>query len=152
MYSTETQAKNGFKTFMVTLVISLVLFGSLYYLLTGFSEEIDIESDAMSLETSTTTESNEEPAKEVAFDKSAVQGTTTSVFQEIEKKPVTAKPAYVLAGSTSEASESSVPSTGSETVFGIALATFSFAAAIFVIAFGPRKIALSEFEKEMSSL
>lgn len=147
MYS-EQQAKNGFKTFVVTLSISLLLFGALYYLITDFSSEIDIETSAKATET-------------VAY-KADVKGTSDySVFGEISEIPVDAQSGRVLAEhdettgdameameeDTEESTESTVPDTGSEQVIGAVLAMTFFSAAAYMLLVGPRKLALSKFEK-----
>jgi hypothetical protein len=154
MYSTEEQAKNGFKTFVVTLAISLVVFGGLYYLITGFSDEIDIEDTSASMEA------------DIAYKKTGVQGRTTSVFQEISEKPVNAHPAAVLAGAdeviTEESTESTttttatttstvVPGTGSETLIGTMLSISFFTLTAYTLFVGPRKFALKKFEEEITS-
>jgi len=145
MYS--DQAKNGFKTFVVTLSVSLLLFGALYYLITDFSSDIDIEDTSAGKPTT------------VAYDPSTVKGTTTqnSVFKDITETPVKTKPATVLAEAddttttTEETTESTVPDTGSETLIGTVLAMGFFSAAVYILVVGPRKFALAGFEKDMLS-
>lgn len=147
MYS-EQQAKNGFKTFVVTLSVSLLLFGALYYLITGFSQEIDIEGS------STPVAYNTAPATNTYYNASNenVKGTTTTVFSTIADKPVNARPATVLASATTaaESTESTVPNTGSNTLLGTIMAVGSFSAALYVLMLGPRKFALSGFEREIT--
>ena len=145
---TEQQAKSGFKTFVVTLSVSLLLFGALYYLITGFSQEIDIEDSSASTDGGETT---------VVYNASdankEVMGATTqsSVFGEIAQAPVNAHPETVLAaGVFAKTTESPVPATGSNTLLGITMAVASFSAAAYVLLIGPRKLALSGFEREIT--
>ena len=140
---TEQQAKGGFKTFVVTLSVSLLLFGALYYLITGFSQEIDIESPD-----TTTVVYN---ASDVENESVMGASTQNSVFSEIAQAPVNAQPATVLAaGDVAETTESTVPSTGSNTLLGVTMAIASFSAAAYVLLIGPRKLALSGFERDIT--
>ena len=144
MYS-EQQAKNGFKTFVVTLSISLLLFGALYYIITDFSSEIDIESSAKANDT-------------VAYIPE-VKGTSDySVFGGISEINVDATSGTVLAAGDTvedetvievaeESTESTVPDTGSEQVIGMVLAMGFFSATAYVLVAGPRKLALARFEE-----
>lgn len=60
------QAKNGFKTFLVTFGISLLVFGFFYYLLSGTPvENVTIESDSTAT-TGYTKTTTSEPTREVA--------------------------------------------------------------------------------------
>lgn len=139
MYS--QQQANGFKTFVATLSVSLLLFGALYYLITDFSNEVDIEDTA----------SKSGP---VAYDPAKVKGASTlSVFGEISEKPTKAQPSVVLAGTDTaeETTESTVPDTGSETLMGTVVAMGFFSATIYILLIGPRKFALAGFERDMTS-
>ena len=145
---TEQQAKGGFKTFVVTLSVSLLLFGALYYLITGFSQEIDIEDSSASVDGGETT---------VVYNASDVDekvmgaSTQTSVFGEIAQAPVNAQPATVLSShDVTETTESTVPVTGSNTLLGITMAVASFSATAYVLLIGPRKLALSGFERDIT--
>ncbi len=145
---TEQQAKSGFKTFVVTLSVSLLLFGALYYLITGFSQEIDIEDSSATFDGGKTT-----VVYNAADASEEVMGATTqsSVFGEIAEAPVDAQPATVLAaGDVAETTESTVPATGSNTLLGITMAVASFSAAAYVLLIGPRKLALSGFERDVT--
>lgn len=145
-------AKNGFKTFVLTLGISLLFFGLVYFLLnanTGVTETIDDAKLITSNEEvlGTTSEVAQEQVKEDV----PVEEKPT-VFGEIAKnKPIVAAPA-VLAGAT-QATQSTVPVTGSTSV------TVGFMAAVSLLAFsayimvkGPRKAALHSFERDVTRL
>ncbi len=155
----EAQAKNGFKTFIVTLSVSLVIFSAIYYLITDSTGNIDIEND-----------------NPVAFE---VKGASTeSVFKDISTKPTHADPAVLQAADTTEddtttgttedttedamlegttedtmedeTEEATVPDTGSETLVGTMMALGFFATAIYMLLAGPRKLALAEFEDKIT--
>lgn len=138
MYN-DQQAKNGFKTFVVTLSVSLLLFGALYYLITDFSTEIDIEDSSIG-KTETVAYTPQEVNVKGASDQN-------SVFSEISESPVDAQPSIVLAGAE-ESTEATVPDTGSEQIVGFAIAMGFFSIAIYVLLIGPRKFALIGFEKD----
>lgn len=144
----ETQAKNGFKTFVVTLSVSLVIFSALYYVINDTSSNVDIEEYQTSKD------------KTVAFETEVedVKGTTTkSAFGVLANTPPTEEP-QVLGGTDDttttdtttttedETSESTVPETGTETLFGTMLAVGMFSIALYFIVAGPRKFALANFE------
>jgi hypothetical protein len=137
-------AKNGFKTFVVTLSVSLLLFGALYYLITDFSSDVDIENTASKSGT-------------FAYDPiTTVKGSTTqnSVFGSIVEEPVKTQPAAVLAETdtitATETTESTVPDTGSETLIGTMISIGFFSAAVYILVVGPRKFAMAGFEKDMT--
>lgn len=149
----EYTAKNGFKTFVLTLGVSLLFFGLVYFLLnanTGESENID---DAKMNTTNeevlgTTTEAPQEQAKE----EEVKPEEKPTVFAEIAKiKPNVVAPA-VLAGAT-QTTQSTVPVTGTTSV------TLGFMSAVSLLAFsaytlvkGPRNAALKSFERDVTNL
>ena len=147
----EQQAKNGFKTFVVTLSVSLVIFCALYYLITGFSNEINIEDSTASSGVGNTTVVYK--PNEVA-ESEDVKGATTqaSVFNEIAQAPVGGQAATVLSehDETVETTESTVPETGSETMLGVIMTVAAFSAVAYFLLIGPRNLALSGFEKEIT--
>lgn len=141
----QQQAKNGFKTFMTTLVVALVVFGGIYY---AASSELQI---------------NDEPtdtgkATEVSYN---VRGTSdeNSIFGELNKTAP-----QVLAGTdvvdtttttetavtTEETQETTVPDTGSETLIGTVITLTAFSIATYFIVNNPRKFALNKFESNIT--
>ena len=148
MYN-EQQAKNGFKTFIVTLSVSLLLFGALYYVITDFSDKVDIES------------STTEAKNTLSYNSPEVKGTASySVFGEMTNNTVNEKSGVVLAETTEtdtttteteESTSATVPDTGSEQIAGMVLAVGSLSMAAYVLLVGPRKLALSAFEKDATS-
>ncbi|MBI2414301.1 hypothetical protein HYV31_00445 [candidate division WWE3 bacterium] len=147
----ETQAQNGFKTFVITLSISLVAFSAIYYLISDVSGNVDIENSEKAVvvqtpkqEVAGTTSSQDMAGGKLALD------TQPSVFSEISQKPVNAKTAVVgVLGAASESTQSSVPDTGSETLSGALLAGGFFAIALYLLMVGPRKLAIEGFENEI---
>lgn len=144
----ETQAKNGFKTFIITLCISLVAFSAIYYLVSDATGNVDIESIDKQNEQS----ANFEVKEQVAGTTSQANNETKqeTVFSEIAQKPTNAKStlanANTVLGAATETTQSTVPNTGSETLVGAALAGMFFSVAIYLLFIGPRKLALESFE------
>ena len=151
MYS-EQQAKNGFKTFVVTLSVSLVLFGALYYLVTDYPEEIDIETASVTKEDEVAYNGDktaEFAVKGISDKATSENSDEDTVFGKINQQAVNAQPSVVMAGAE-ESTESTVPDTGSEQVLGIAMSMVFFSGALYILLTGPRKFALSGFEKDMT--
>jgi len=130
------QAKNGFKTFVATLAISLAVFGAAYYFLTDISGTADIEAE------------NQTKKEDVV----AYKTDTDNLFKTLNTTKVDTIPA-VLSGAdvveSTEATEATVPDTGSETMIGTILALGAFSAAVYFVIANPRKFALTGFEKEL---
>jgi len=139
--SNTYQAKSGFKSFVLTLSLSLVIFSALYYVVTDMSKEVDIEK--------------EEEQNKVTVN------TEDSIFKRLSEQTSNNREGTVLAGAETaggtpstldtaeETTESTVPDTGSNTFMGIATGFILLTAALYMIINGPRKLALSEFEKDV---
>ena len=159
-------AKNGFKTFILTLSISLIVFSVVYYLVTNSGGDTSsapyqastapvmtesFPSDALALESGT-----EQVAGTSDFSTSS---TNSSVFGEIVDKPVDVVPVdagVVLAGATSSpttqttGSGSAVPETGVVGITaGLLVSLVFFLTGMYYIASNPRKSALGGFEKKI---
>lgn len=160
----ETQAQNGFKTFVITLGISLIAFSAIYYLVSDVSGNVDIESKtekAVVVQTpkqevaGATVQSQPTPNAQLAAQPNTVPAPTPavaqpSVFNEISQKPVNAKPMVTsVLGAATETTQSTVPNTGSETLIGTLLAGGFFSIALYLLMVGPRKLAIEGFENEM---
>lgn len=143
------QAKNGFKSFVVTLFVSLIIFGALYYLITGASGTTNIESYSAVTETEMVANNSNEDKSQVWYDGKNVKGVGSerSYFGDLVDTPVDDAAPKVLAGAD-ESTESTVPDTGSNTLAGTILVLVSFSIALYAILVFPRKFALSGFEKE----
>lgn len=165
MITKQEQAKNGFKTFIITLSVSLVIFSSIYYLLGNFTNKVDIEEFSSHPQTETaletgedkvqgvTTESTESPFKKLAQDETApsvLQAETEADDTETEVATTTTTTTTTTeTEETEESTESVVPETGSATLIGTILSATLFSVALFIILSGPRKTALSKFEDSM---
>lgn len=145
----STIAKNGFKTFILTLAVSLVAFSVIYYIQTDVSNKINIES------TDAVGQLNEQvPPKQVTSAAPvAVPATTTepSVFKALADDKTYVPQRVVLAGSTTrETTQSTVPPTGVTEItyaFVISLSLALFGAYLFV--YESRRKALLSFERDV---
>lgn len=143
-------AKNGFKTFILTLSVSLILFSVIYYVVTGSSDSSNFQAD-ITEETplaQNALPTSEEEVKGVA--------TTASAFGELAKKDPQAKPMIasgaVLAGSdtTNQTTQSTSPDTGIvEITLGLVISFILFVLGFYVVFLNPRKLALNSFEKSI---
>ena len=144
-------AKRGFKTFILTLSISLILFSAAYYALTTYNpggKSNEGQPIATSeLGANSTADNESSPNVQGAKDERTVFG------QIIEKKP-REQAQEVLAGATSAPqttqSTTSVPVTGfTEMTVGLLLSLVLFVGAMVYNLINPRKFALSSFEKKL---
>lgn len=141
------QAKNGFKTFIITLSVSIFVFSSIYYLVAqGFNK--DTTETSIEAAPTTTTQVQQNLTGDSVFgeiSKKSMENVTPQVAGASDEKP------QVLAGSdVNETTQSTVPDTGSNTMFVafvIAMSAIALGAYVFLI--GPRKFALGSFEKRV---
>lgn len=140
--SNTYQAKSGFKSFILTLSLSLVIFSALYYVVTDVSKDVDIEKRES--------------------DEKVVLNTKDSIFGKLSEQKLDRTEQAVLAGATTteegtpgtldaveEATESTVPVTGSNTFTGITIGFGFLTVALYIIFSGPRRMALIGFEKKV---
>ncbi len=160
-------AKSGFKTFILTLSVSLIVFSVVYYLVSNSNTD----SDAAPYQASTVTAVPEEapqnvlaaetesvvPQEQVAEEEFVEEETT--VFGSLADKPLAfagSGSAAVLAGATSAPTDEStttggtVPETGLVGITaGLLVSLVFFLTGMYYISSNPRKLALSGFEKKI---
>lgn len=149
--NTTTQAQKGFKTFILTLVVSLLVFSAVYYFINSDTSSVG-QSDSYS-----DVSFNEQPVENeeaTLGDTSERMGVSEeSVFEELANEKLNISPPEVLAGAddaTTETPEATVPVTGiSGPTSGIILATIILGFAAYLIYIGPRSFALASFEKKV---
>ncbi|OGC68984.1 hypothetical protein A2415_04265 [candidate division WWE3 bacterium RIFOXYC1_FULL_39_7] len=133
MNSTD-QAQKGFKTFLLTLSISLILFSVVYYVITSPSlNKSELSADV---------------------EEEQVSYTEETVFGDLASQKMDVPTRAVLAGAdgTAETTQgtAAVPDSGTfEVTLGLILSGITFLTGLFVISKDPRKIALSGFEKRV---
>lgn len=139
------QAKNGFKTFLVTLIISLGVFAAVYYLTSYPTYQVDIEESTGGSVGRVESERDE---------KLAMNKEENSPFGDLKDTDINVPRRAVLAGadtaeeeSFQETTESTVPDTG---MFGMTLSLFIslliLSMGIYYVYLGPRSLALRDFE------
>jgi hypothetical protein len=145
-FSVKENAGKSFKTFILTLSVSLIIFSAVYYVMTINSSKQE------SFDVSLGKQSAQKEAVAGASD------TTKSVFKEIASKNPGVLPKEVLAGSTvatgttpvtqTTGSVATVPQTGTVSItFGLIAAFTMFLTALVIVFNNPRRLALLSFEK-----
>ena len=141
--SLKDNGKKGFGTFILTLSISLIVFSTIYYLMTTSSTESDDFDTSLSV-MEKAFEDNDQP--EVQGD----QDTQKSIFGEISEAKPEVSYRQVLSGATvAETTQSTTAlDTGVTSItIGLIFAFIVFLSAIIYIHKNPRKLALTSFEK-----
>lgn len=134
-------AQKGFKTFIVTLTISLVVFSILYYFLSN-KPEADINGNGS--------------AKETAMTSGYVA--SASPFEDLANKKIDVPKRAVLAGATEAGdttttttvaqTSASVPNTGTtEVTIAFVVSGILLLIGFYVLYLNPRKLALQSFER-----
>ncbi|MFC1700318.1 hypothetical protein ACFLZ4_01580 [Patescibacteria group bacterium] len=135
----NTSAASSFRTFILTLSISLIVFSAIYYVMSSSGMDTDIFENSLS---------------DSSIMEESVKGTSSeSVFGEIATKEPETKPRFVLAGvdEVVETTESTVPATGILSITGGFFgALIFFIAGLIIVASNPRKLALNTFEKTVT--
>ncbi len=148
------QAKNGFKTFLLTLVISLGVFGVVYYITSYPSYKVDIDSHTGSSQEDVLSDSAESPFAQLNTEMNTprrvvLSGATEEELEEdsdvVEPTSVTEAPAPVA--TTQETTQSTVPDTGvASLTFSLLISLIVLCSGLYYVYLGPRKLALQKFE------
>jgi len=139
-FSVKENAGKSFKTFVLTLSISLIVFSVVYYVMTINSSKQEAFDNPLG---------DTAAVKEVA----GVSDTSKSVFKEIASKNPGVMPKEVLAGSTvadttQTTQSTTVPQTGTVSItVGLFVALVMFLSALIIVSSNPRRLALLSFEK-----
>ncbi|OGC45908.1 hypothetical protein A2V49_02545 [candidate division WWE3 bacterium RBG_19FT_COMBO_34_6] len=156
--NSNAQAQKGFKTFILTLIISLAVFSAIYYIIN--SGAIENSGEEESTTPAATTNNNQlragvSPAENK--DEDTVKEEKQSVFGALLAEKIEVPERGVLAGSSTGSQittvttrETTVPVTGvSGPTAGIIISSIILGVASYLIFLGPRKLALSSFEKKV---
>lgn len=150
--SMKDQAKKGLSTFVLTLSISLIVFSTIYYLMTTKSSE----PEELSSPISAVVTNDNEAESEVQGDSSQ-----STIFGEIASNDPKDSYKQVLAGAD-EITEPATTNTVTQTTqsnsnlntgvtsitFGLIFSLVLFVSTIIFVSKNPRKLALSTFEKK----
>lgn len=162
--NSSSQAKSGLKTFIITFGISVVVFGTLYAVVTAASTgKVSIEQDTTAVEkvsyVSNTIEDEQVNQKIQDVTTEAKQNTqlqgdvagdsTISPFAQLASDKPEVESKSVLAGSD-QSTQSTVPGTGVTSItFGVISTMLLVFLFVYIIVNNPRKYALSKFEKDV---
>lgn len=144
-FSVKDSAGKSFRTFVLTLSISLIVFSTVYYLMTSSSSSSD--SLDGSLGSIGRVSQSDQPSVKGESD------SQKSVFKEIADTDPGTTPRQVLAGATEVTTQQTTQSTTSldTGVTSITVGLFSalalFIVALFIVHNNPRRLALTSFEK-----
>jgi hypothetical protein len=145
--NSNTQAQKGFKTFILTLVISLVVFSAIYYIINTEQPEENIVEQPIAQEEKMIVQSDS-----TAESATLGETDTRSVFGELaaaDAEDYDVQPKQVLSGAT-ETTQSTVPDTGFfGPTFGLLVSTITLGIGAYLVFLGPRKTALASFEKNV---
>ncbi len=154
----KQQAQNGFKTFIVTFLGSLVIFGSFYYfLMEASTEDVNVEDSSTLMGETRTAENDTMPtqaleASEVTNETEDVKGAAVagdSPFAQLSAQNVYTAQGAVLSG-TDQTTQSTVPSTGFTSItMGLVISVALFSFFMYIVFINPRRYALSKFEENV---
>jgi len=148
-YTAQNEAQKGFKTFILTLSVSLIVFSIVYYFISDTQSGNDIAKEQ------TTEEVQAAVTEDLEED---------TVFSKIASAPVATTSRAVLAGTTTSPTavgttsattsptvpETTVPATGvTQLTWGFFVSLLAFALGFIVISRNPRGLALEHFERKM---
>lgn len=171
-YTAQEQMQKGFKTFILTLSVSLIIFSVIYYFISDAQNNtnIDVSAEEVSQEITNETAVVNEPEKleesTLAVNSMNIEESDEedTVFGKLSEAPVAVTSRAVLAGSTTnptgtgttqpkvtkQTTTGAVPNGGvTELTWGFFISLISFTLGFIVISKDPRKMAIQHFEKKM---
>lgn len=148
--SSTQQAKDGFKTFITTFVVSLVVFGAFYYFVSdSAANDVSIEDASSAIGYTATPEQSAGAQPSIQGASADSSNDNASPFGELARQEVNVDEKTVLAGAT-QTTQSTVPETGTASItIGLISSLLLFALFIYIVFINPRKYALSRFEKRV---
>jgi len=149
--------ESNLKNVAVIAFVSLLLFGIFYYLITDVSSSTNLKAEKK-VDTQVAAQNfladAEKPAEPKIDETKAeeVRGSSAekSVFKELSTQKVDTQPKMVLAGNDTNAPESTVPATGSDTIFSMfVVSSLIMFTGIYLLMTQPKNTALAKFEKRI---
>jgi hypothetical protein len=154
----NTAKESNVKSISVIAFVSVLLFGIFYYLITDVSNSTNLKAerkaDAQVVAQNFVADEVRANDGKVAEAKSQqeVKGDSTqkSVFKELSTQKIVTQPAMVLAGSDTTVPESTVPATGSDTIFAaFVVSSLIMFTGIYLLITQPKNTALAKFERRI---
>lgn len=162
--------QKGFKTFVLTLSISLIVFSIIYYFVSEsqlVNDEIVLEDSQSKMQSMNAKEEPKSEFKQLADakiqvpERAVLAGATTVGGEEIPTAttkttttpttPTTTTSTTSKTTEVSETTQAAVPQTGvTEVTLGLMFSALAFLAGIIVISKNPRHLALESFEKKVT--
>ncbi len=141
--------ESNVKNIAVIAFVSVLLFGIFYYLITDVSSSTNLKAekkvDAQVMAQNFLVDAEKPVQQEVKGD-----SMEKSVFKELSTQKVDAQPKMVLAGNDSNAPESTVPATGSDTIFSMfVVSSLIMFTGIYLLLTQPKNTALAKFERRI---
>lgn len=145
--------ESNVKSIAVIAFVSVLLFGIFYYLITDVSSSTNLKAekkvDAQVVAQNFLVDS-EKPANSVVPENVKGDSVEKSVFKELSTQKVDAQPKMVLAGSDTNTPESTVPATGSDTIFSMfVVSSLIMFTGIYLLLTQPKNTALAKFERRL---
>lgn len=148
MNSYNSQATKGFRTFILTLSVSLIIFSVVYYLMSDSQTVTD-----NTMQASTETLSAEDKEEDTVFGKIAATTpdvTSRAVLAGTNTAPTTTGTTTSPTTTTKQSTMAPVPNGGvTQLTWGFMISLVSFALGFLVISKNPRSLAMNFFEKKM---
>lgn len=155
-YTAQSQAQKGFKTFILTLSVSLIVFSVLYYFISDAQvvDDTEVLSDTAEYQTSTDTQESafgKLAAEKVDVSNRAVlAGTDVNTSGDMGEDTTDTTVTTTTADTTVTESTTAVPDGGiTQLTWGFLISLFAFTFGFIVITQNPRKLAINSFEKKM---
>lgn len=136
--------ESNFKSIAVIAFVSVLLFGIFYYLITDVSSSTNLKAEKKV--------DAQVVAQNFLVDNKDVKGDSVekSVFKELSTQKVDTQPKMVLAGSDTNTPESTVPATGSDTIFSMfVVSSLIMFTGIYLLLTQPKNTALAKFERRL---
>lgn len=151
----SVQAQKGFKTFLLTLSISLIVFSVIYYIITSTTSNtaMDLSPNIESDSTAMVSQDDSGEVAGVSSDRSSgVDSSAPTAFGALAAQKIDVPQRQVLGGAvTAQTTQSTtaVPDGGSfEITMGLLFSTLAFVLGMTLVAKDPRKMALNGFEQD----
>jgi len=149
--SMKDQARKGLSTFVLTLSISLIVFSTIYYLMTTNSSEPEEISSPISAvvtdETSAEPEVHGDSSQSTIFGEIASADPKDSYKQVLAGADEMTEPATTTVTQTTQ-SNSNLNTGVTSITLGLVFSLVIFVFTIIFVSKNPRKLALSTFEKK----
>ncbi len=150
----NTAKETNVKSIAVISLVSVMLFGIFYYLVTDATStpSTELKTQVQKVSEQAVAQNSLGEAAKASEKPAEVKGDSTevSVFKALSTQKTNTQPKMVLSGSDTQTPESTVPDTGSETIFGaFVLSSLTLFVGIYLMMTQPRNTALAKFEKRI---